>query len=250
MFKLWGDRKDFDTVNVDGMRILVDAAASSRSVRKVVYVSAAAVVMGDPKSLIKVDETAQTHQRDFAPYSSSKAEAEKILLASNNRRPGFETIAIRPPLIWGKGMPMLEHMVKTVRKGQWQWVGGGSQAMSTCHVDNLVDALLLAAEGGRGGEAYFVADAEEGTLKSVMTELLATQGVKAGDKYVSFGMAWRLAGIMALVWRLFGLRGEPPITRQLLQLIGKPFTVNTSKAERVLGYRPRLSRREGLATMA
>lgn len=250
MFKLWGKRKDFDAVNVDGMRILVDAAASSRSVRKVVYVSAAAVVMGDPEPLIKVDETAQTHQRDFAPYSSSKAEAEKILLMSNNRRPGFETIAIRPPLIWGKGMPMLDHMVKTVRKGQWQWVGGGTQAISTCHIDNLVDALLLAADGGQGGEAYFVADAEEGTLKSVMTELLATQGVKAGDKSVSFGMAWQLAGIMAFVWRLFTLPGEPPITRQLLQLIGKPFTVNTIKAQRILGYRPRLSWRQGLAAMA
>jgi nucleoside-diphosphate-sugar epimerase len=249
MFKLWGNGKDFDTVNVDGMRNLVDVAATSNSVRKVVYVSAAAVVMGDPKALIKVDETAQTHERSFAPYSSSKAAAEKILLASNNRRPGFETIAIRPPLIWGAGMPMLEHMVKTVRKGQWQWVGGGSQAMSTCHVDNLVDVLLLAAQAGRGGEAYFVADAEEGTLKSVMTGLLATQGVKAGDKSVSFAMAWRLAGIMALVWRLFGLQGEPPITRQLLQLIGKPFTVNTDKAKRVLGYRPRLSRQEGLAAM-
>jgi nucleoside-diphosphate-sugar epimerase len=249
MFKLWGNRKDFDAVNVDGMHSLVDAAASSRSVQKVVYVSAAAVVMGDPKALIDVDETVPTHQRDFAPYSSSKAQAEKILLASNNRRPGFETIAIRPPLIWGKGMPMLEHMVKTVRKGQWQWVGGGSQAMSTCHVDNLVDALLLAAAAGLGGEAYFVADAEQGTLKSVLTELLATQGVTAGDKSVSLGVAWQLAGVMSVVWRLFGLRGEPPITRQLLQLIGSPFTVNTKKAARVLGYRPRLSWPEGLATM-
>jgi len=247
MFKLWGRRKDFDAVNVQGMRTLLDAAASSRSVRKVVYVSAAAVVMGDPKSLIKVDETAQTHQRDFAPYSSSKAEAEKILLMSNGRRPGFETIAIRPPLVWGKGMPMLDHMAEAVRKGRWSWVAGGSQAMSTCHVDNLVDALLLAADGGQGGEAYFVADAEEGTLKSVMTELLATRGVTPGEKAVSFAMAWRLAGIMASVWRLFMIPGEPPITRQLLQLIGHSFTVDTTKARRALGYRPRLSWRDGIA---
>lgn len=250
MFKLWGKREDFDAVNVDGMRNLVDAAAASRSVRKVVYVSAAAVVMGDPKPLIKVDERAQTHQRDFAPYSSSKAEAEKILLAANNRRAGFETIAIRPPLIWGKGMPMLDHMAETVRKGQWQWVGGGSQAMSTCHVENLVDALLLAADGGRGGEPYFVADAEEGTLKSVIAGLLATKGVKAGDKSVSFAIAWWLAGMMAFFWRILALQGEPPITRQMLQLIGNPFTVNTAKAQRDLGYRARVSWREGVAAMA
>ncbi len=249
MFKLWGKRKDFDDVNVEGMRRLVDVAIASPSVRKIVYVSAGAVVMGDPKAIIDVDETAPTQQRDFAPYSSSKAEAERILLAANNRRPGFETIAIRPPLIWGKGMPMLEHMAETVRKGQWQWVSGGSQVISTCHVDNLVQALLLAADGGQGGEAYFVADAETGTFKSVMNGLLATVGVKANDKSVSFSTAWRLAGIMSFAWRFLGLKSEPPITRQLLQLIGYSFTVDTSKARRSFEYRPVVGWRQGLDEM-
>lgn len=249
MFKLWGRRKDFEAVNVTGMQRLV-AAAASASVRRIVYVSAAAVIMGDPKPIVRADETAPTYQRDFAPYSSSKAQAEKILLAANNLQSGFETIAIRPPMIWGKGMPMLDHMAETVRKGQWQWVGGGSQAMSTCHVDNLVAALLMAADGGQGGQAYFVADAEVGTLKSIMTDLLATKGAKAGDKSVSFSMAWRLAGIMTLVWRLFRLKGEPPITRQLLQLIGKPFTIRTDKAQRELGYHPVVSWNTGLDEMS
>ena len=57
-----------------------------------------------------------------------------------------------------------------------------------------------------------------------------------------------LAGLMAFLWRLLRLKGEPPI-RQLLQLIGKPFTVNTGKAERILGYRPKVSWREGIAGM-
>lgn len=250
MFKLWGKRQEFNAVNVKGMQRLVGAAVACPTVRKIVYVSAAAVIMGNPKPILRADETAQTYQRDFAPYSASKAEAEKILLAANRRRPDFETIAIRPPMIWGNGMPMLDQMAETVRKGQWQWVGGGSQAISTCHVDNLVAALLLAADGGLGGQAYFVADAEEGTLKSVMNDLLATKGVKANDKSISFGMAWRLAGIMAFVWRLLRLKGEPPLTRQLLQLIGNPFTIRTEKAQRQLGYRPVVSWRSGLDEMA
>ena len=96
--------------------------------------------------------------------------------------------------------------------------------MSTCHINNLVDALLLAVERGHG--AYFVADAEEVTLRSIVSDLLATRGVKAGDKSVSFGVAWMLAGVMGFFWNLFNLKGEPPVTRQMLRLIGKPFTVN------------------------
>ena len=144
-------------------------------------------------------------------------------------------------------MPMLDQMVEVVKAGNWQWPDAGTQAISTAHVDNLVDALLLAVDRGQG--AYFVADAEEGTIRSVFSDLLRTRGAKAGDKSVSFGMAWMLAGVMGFFWNLFKLKGEPPITRQMLCLIGKPFTVNFSKARRELGYAPRVSWKQGIAEM-
>ena len=160
------------------MRAITEAALATPSVCKVVGVTAAAVVMGDPEPMLAIDETQPLQTRGFAPYSSTKALGEQVLLAASGKRAGFATIAIRPPMIWGAGMPMLDHMVETVQAGQWQWVAGGGQAMSTCHIDNLVDSLLLAADRGRGGEAYFVADAEEGTLKSVISGLLATRHVE------------------------------------------------------------------------
>ena len=248
LFKMWGKQKEFNAVNVDGTRTLVEAAVATPSVRKVVMVSAGAVVQGDPDPLVNIDERIPVQQRSFAPYSASKAQAEQILLAANGRRDGFQTVAIRPPMIWGKGMPMLDQMVDVVKAGNWQWPDGGTQAFSTCHVNNLIDALLLAVDRGSG--VYFVADAEEGTLKSVFSDLLATRGVKPGDKSVSFGMAWMIAGVMGFFWNLFNLKGEPPITRQMLRLIGKPFTLNISKARRELGYAPRVSWKQGIAEMA
>lgn len=250
LFKLWGDKKDFDHVNVGGTRAIVDMAKASASVSKVVAVSAAAVVMGDPEPMLGIDETVPLQRRGFAPYAWSKGDAEQVLLAANGSRQAFETIAIRPPMIWGAGMPTLDHMVDTVEAGKWQWVGGGDQAMSTCHVDNLVHALIRAADHGIGGTAYFVADAETGTLKSVIGGLLATKNVQAAEKSVSFNAAWTIAGIMGLAWRLFRLNGEPPITRQMLRLIGKPFTVSWDKARRELGYMPQISWKEGIARMS
>lgn len=249
LFKLWGERSEFDRINVGGAHAIVEAALASKSVLKVVAVSAAAVVMGDPVAMADVDETLPVQDRSFAPYASSKGAAERVLLSANGARPALETIAIRPPMIWGAEMPMLDHMVETVKAGNWQWVGSGDQAMSTCHVDNLIGALILAADHGRGGEAYFVADAERGTLKSVIAGLLATKNVRAADKSISFGMAWTMAGIMAQVWRVFRLKGEPPITRQMLRLIGKPFTIRWDKARRELGYVPHVSWQQGLAQM-
>ena len=247
LFKMWGTQKEFNAVNVEGTRTLVEAGVATPSVRKVIMVSAAAVVQGDPEPQLNIDESLPVQQRSFAPYSSSKTAAEQILLAANGRREGFQTVALRPGMVWGAGMPMLDRMVEVVKAGNWQWPDGGTQPFSTCHINNLIDALLLAVDRGHG--AYFVADAEERTLRSVISDLLATRGVKAGDKSASFGMAWTLAGVMGFFWRLFNLKGEPPITQQMLRLIGKPFTLNISKAQRELGYAPRVSWRQGIAEM-
>lgn len=248
-FKLWGPRVVFDRVNVAGTAALVAAASATPGLRRVVAVSAAAAVMGDPEAMFEADERLPLQTRAFAPYSSSKAAGERLLLAANGCRPGFETIAIRPPFIWGAGMPTLDHMVETVRAGRFQWVGGGDQAMSTCHVDNLCAALLLAADHGRGGEAYFVSDGENGTLKGVISALLATRGVVPKDRAVPFRLAWMLAGIMGAAWRILRRGGEPPITRQMLRLIGKPFTISIAKAGAELGYSPHVSFAEGIAAM-
>ena len=249
-FKLWGKQVLFDQVNVEGTRNVVNAAAATASVRRVVAVSAAAVVMGDPEPMLDVDETLPLQVRAYSPYSSSKAKGERVLLDANHYlRPDFETIALRPPFIWGPGMPTLHEMVETVHAGRWQWVDGGKQAMSTCHVDNLCDALVLAADHGRGGEAYFVADGEKSTLKGFISALLSTRGVTVSDKAVPFRVAWVMAGLMATAWRLLRLKGQPPSTRQMLRLIGKPFTIRTDKARADLGYAPRTTISDGLAAM-
>src|ERR1700689_3345138 len=78
-------------------------------------------------------------------------------------------------MIWGAGMPTLDHMIETVKAGQFRWVGGGSQAMSTAHVDNVCHALELAVEKGRGGEAYFISDGADSTLKEVISAFLQTR---------------------------------------------------------------------------
>ncbi|MGT2436803.1 NAD-dependent epimerase/dehydratase family protein [Bradyrhizobium betae] len=248
-FKLWGSQEIFDRINVEGTRAVVNAVAATASVRRLVAVSAAAVVMGDPEPMLNADESLPLQVRAFSPYGTSKAEGERVLLAANGMRPGLETIALRPPFIWGGKMPTLDHMVETVNAGRWQWVAGGTQAMSSCHVDNLCDALILAADRGRGGEAYFIADAEQSTLKSFISSLLATRGITAADKSVRFGIAWTMAGLMGAAWRVLRLKGEPPITRQMLRLIGKPFTISTRKAQTELGYAPGITMAEGLAAM-
>lgn len=247
-FKLWGPMPLFRQINVEGTRNVVEAAERA-GVRRVVYVSAAAVVMGRAEPLHGVTEDMPLHKMPFAPYATSKAEAEEVLLAANGRHAGFSTVAIRPPFIWGPDMPALDHMVEIVRSEQFQWVDGGEQALSSCHVSNLCHALILAADRGSGGEAFFVSDGEDTTLKSFLTRLLGSRGVTPKDRSVSFGVAWMMAGLMGVVWRTLRREGEPPITQQMLRLIGKDFTVDISRARNQLGYDPIISPTDGMCQM-
>jgi nucleoside-diphosphate-sugar epimerase len=122
--------------------------------------------------------------------------------------------------------------------------------MSTCHVDNVCRAAILAAERGTGGSSYFVSDGADGTLRSVMTALLATRNIVPPKASVPFGVGWWMASCMEAVWRIFRIGGEPPITRQMLRMIGMPFTVNTARARRELGYQPIVTWQSGIVAMS
>jgi nucleoside-diphosphate-sugar epimerase len=247
LFKLWGEAAEFERSNVQGTAKLLQAAAAA-SVPRFVQVGAAAVVMGDMTPMLRVDESLPRQERAWAPYSASKARSEALVIGAN--RPGvFETVVVRPPMIWGAGMPTLDHLLDTVRAGQFRWVGDGSQAMSTVHVDNVCHAVELALAKGRGGETYFVSDGADTTLKSFLSSLMQTRAVEPPRASAPLRMAWVMAMVMEWVWRRFSRPGEPPITRQMLRLIGQPFTIDIGKAQRELGYRPEVTREQGLQAM-
>jgi nucleoside-diphosphate-sugar epimerase len=242
----WDPYKVYYEGNVVGTRNVVEAAREA-GVATLAAVGAAAVIMERPQAMLDIREDLPLQRPSWAPYITTKADAEQILRDANG--PSLRTVIVRPPFIWGAGMPMLDEMIHAVEAGQFALPDGGVQKMSTSHVDNVVECLIRAAERGRGGEAYFVADEDTTTLKDVATDLLATRGLPPVKRRAPFFVAWRMAGMMEGVWRLFRLRSKPPITRQTLRMIGKSFTVDTGKARRELGYAPVITRAEGLAAM-
>jgi nucleoside-diphosphate-sugar epimerase len=247
LFKLWGTADEFEKSNVHGTSALLNAARNA-GVKRFIQVGAAAVVMGKLEDLREANEDLPRQQKSWAPYSASKARSEALVLAAN--RPGiFETIVIRPPMIWGVGMPMLESVLENVRAGQFRLVDKGAAQISTAHVDNVCHAVELAMTKGRGGDAYFVSDEENRSFRDVLAAFLRTRNVEVPKTSVSLSVAWVMATWMETAWKAFSLKGEPPITRQLLRFIGKDFTLDISKARRELGYHPEVSWSAGLETM-
>jgi nucleoside-diphosphate-sugar epimerase len=242
----WGPWEEFERGNVEGTRNALEACAAA-GVRRFVHCGTEAALMaGQP--LIQVDETAPLRPDSRAPYPATKAKAEQTVRGAS--RDGFETVVLRPRFVWGKDdTTLLPEMVETVEAGKWAWIGGGRNVTDTTHVDNVVEGLLLAAERGRPGEAYFVTDGEPVVFREFVTAMLKTQEVEPPDRSLPAWTAAPLARVAETAWKLLPLRGAPPMTTFRSWLLTQECTIDISKARTELDYTPIVSHDQGLAEL-
>jgi nucleoside-diphosphate-sugar epimerase len=242
----WGDPEEFHRVNVGGTENVI-AAARRAGVPRLVHVSTEAVLVGGGP-IVRADETRPLPARPIGLYPTTKGLAERVAREADGD--GLTCVIVRPRFVWGAGdTTLLPELVAAVKDGRFRWVSGGDHLTSTCHVRNLVEALLLAAERGPGGAVYFVTDGEPLPLRAFLTDLLATQGVTIPPRSIPRWLARALAWTVEGLWRLLRLRRRPPITRTAVKLIGEEVTVADDKARRDLGYRGHVTRAAGLAEM-
>ncbi len=242
----WGTREQFWSATVEGTSQLL-AAAREAGVSRFVFIGTEAALF-DGHDLVDVDETAPYPAKQRFLYSETKAEAERRVLAAN--APGFATISVRPRFVWGpRDATVLPTVVRMARDGSFAWLDGGRARSSTTHVANLAHAVTLALTKGRGGEAYFVADDGERTLREFLTALAATEGVELPERSMPSALARPLSVIVEGAYRLFRARRAPPLTRFPIYMMSSTVTVRTDKARRELGYAPVITVDDGLARL-
>jgi len=246
LLSFWNREAEQRATNVEGTRSAL-AAARAAGVARFVHVSAAAAV-SDGGPLREPVESPPRPERAFGPYARTKAEAEALVLAADDA--AMRTVALRPPGIWGPGDPsFLPQLVAAVRRRQLVWVGGGEFPWSTCHVANVVEGCLAAAERGAGGAVYALTDGPAWTFRRFVTALLETQGMAPPLVSLPLGVAKVAARAAELAWAGFGLRSDPPLHRALLALIGQPIELSDARARSELGYTAATSREAGLSEL-
>jgi nucleoside-diphosphate-sugar epimerase len=243
----FGPWEDFERGNVEGTRNAL-AACAEAGVRRFVHCGTEAALMaGEP--LVKVDEATPLRPDSSAPYPATKAKAEQAVRDAS--REGFETVVVRPRFVWGKGdTTLLPEIVRTVQAGQWAWIGGGRNVTDTAHVDNVAEGMLLAAEKGHPGEAYFVTDDEPVEFREFVSAMLATQGVEPPGRSLPAWTALPLAKLSEALWRLLPLKGNPPMTTFRAWVLTQECTIDIAKAKVELGYAPVVTRAEGLKDLS
>jgi nucleoside-diphosphate-sugar epimerase len=240
----WGQREVFWRINVEGTQQLLDTCRKA-GVKRFIHISTEALLFNG-QDLIDIDETYPPPAHTPFLYSETKREAEKLVKEAGI--PGvFETIILRPRLIWGPGdQTILPKVKEKIKQGGFKWIGGGQYKTSATHIDNLMAAIQLALTKGNNGEIYFITDDEVHTYRSFFEGYLGAAGVtiKAGN--VPKGLARFLSRTMEFFWKLVRAKNPPPITRFTAYMMSSHFVLKNDKAKRELGYKPVVDFAEGL----
>lgn len=250
-------------------------AARAAGVPRFVYTSSPSVVYngGD---LAGVDETAPLCTSAPCAYPTSKAAAEKLVTSAH--APGFATVALRPHLVWGPGdRNVVPRVLALAEKGRLKIVGSGANRVDITHIDNVVDAHLLAEQAlspapdrhvvrdnaepasnqdsgaprsafrapPASGKAYFITNGEPVVLWDWINTLLAGIGRPPVTKRVTLRTAYLAGGVLEFLWRILPLSGEPPMTRFVAKELATDHWFRIDAARRDLGYAPRISVEQG-----
>jgi nucleoside-diphosphate-sugar epimerase len=205
-FRFAGPREPYFKTNVEGTKALLQAAERAGA-KTFVHISAAGVIMDDRGSRIRnADETAPTYPKSFSGYVASKAQSEAAVLAAN--KPGFRTIALRPPALWGPGDNFSKQLPQAISSGQFAFIDRGDYPFATCHVDNVVEGIRHALEHGQGGRAYFIRDQEVKTFREFIGLIAESQNVSIeGLRSMPYWLAFTIGWFMEIFARLTFKKG-------------------------------------------
>jgi nucleoside-diphosphate-sugar epimerase len=254
---VWGNYDEFFRTNVLGTRALLHGCRDE-AVKFFVHTSTPSVVYNG-RDLAGADESLPLTTGCPSPYPLTKAIAEREVLAANS--PGLLTIALRPHLIWGVGDPhLVPRVLDRARAGRLRIIGDGKNRVDMVHVENAVDAHLLAEAvlrrchvirdtSGGAGRAFFITNGEPVVLWDWINGLLAALGEKPVTRGVSLPLASIVGATCEAWWSALRLRGEPPLTRFVAAELAKDHWFDITAARQILGYAPRISMAEGTAEL-
>ncbi|GMH43010.1 hypothetical protein BSKO_10932 [Bryopsis sp. KO-2023] len=164
-------------VNVTGAQNVIQASAS-KDVEKLIFTSSASVVF-EGQDLVNVGEDLPYAKNPMDYYTSTKIQAERLILAANGLEGKLATCALRPSAIFGEGdTVMVPTVVARAKKGKMKYIiGDGENQMDFTYVGNVAQAHIDAAEkltleSPLAGKPYFITNQDPQKFWGFMGDIL------------------------------------------------------------------------------
>jgi dihydroflavonol-4-reductase len=230
------DAREMYAIHVDGTRLLCDAAQAA-GVRSIVMASTSGTIAVTDQSDAIPDEDWPTPLDLISrwPYYASKYYQEQTALERFSGR-GLRLVIMNPSLLLGPGderlsstQVVLDFMARKIRA-----VPGGG--LSFVDVRDTAAAFRAAMQDGKHGERYLLGSANW-TFRNFFGRL--ERLTKTPAPIVSLPTKFAVAGsrFVDQLWRQWNL--APPVEPAAIEMAEHFWYLNSSKAERDLGFTPR-----------
>lgn len=236
--------QDYWNVHVKSTQLLAEEAAGEPSFKRFVHVSTMGVHghISNPPA----DETAP-----FAPgdgYQRTKAEAE-TWLAEFGREKNVPYTIIRPCAIYGPGERRLLKLYKMAAKRFFPILGQGKCWYHLVHVEDLTNAMLMAAVNDKAlGEPFLIGSSEAIRLEDMARIIAAEYDNSIKIIRLPIWPFFLMGDLCEAICKPLHL--EPPIYRRRVAFYSKDRNFSTQKMRDILGYKPLYENREGIIESA
>ena len=222
--------KTYFEINASGTENLIRTCLEyNPRLQKFIYVSSQAAA-GPCRNGDKKRESDQCEP--VSAYGQSKRMGEELALAHAHEIP---LVILRPTGVYGPRDKDFYTLFKWVSKRIKPSFSG---KVSLCYVQDVVQAILLAAESQtKSGEIFFLSDGMDYLMREVGDVFARTMGVRPLSIPIP---KWLIFGIASLSEYLSALSGKPPLMSKGMaeQIVQKDWRCDITKAKTVLGFTP------------
>ncbi|MFV2057299.1 MAG: NAD-dependent epimerase/dehydratase family protein [Thiohalomonadales bacterium] len=231
----------FWDVNVEGTRNLLDASIEV-GIKRFVHGSTIGVYGVELQG--EISEVSPLKPDNI--YGVTKKAGEELVLSYQDKLP---VAVIRISETYGPGDRRLLKLFKGIAKRSFFVIGSGENKHQLIYVDDLIDAMFLAAETEAALGEVFVAAGQEILTTNDMVEtissVLKVEKIKLRAPMLPF---YLLAVLMELTLKPLGI--QPPLHRRRLDFFKKTLYFRQDKPQQVLGFTSKTSFAEGSAQTA
>ncbi len=222
-------------LHVDGTRRVLDRMAAGGVGRMVLASTSGTIGVSKDEEIL--DESAPYAEDIVAgwPYYTSKIYQERLAF-EHGKRLGIDVVAVNPSLLLGPGDRRLSSTgdVRKFLKRQIPTIPDGG--ISFVDARDAAAATAAALEHGRAGERYLLGG-PNWTTKEFFARLGRIANV--APPRLKLPAAWNRWGA-GMVEELYRWRGRPPpVDRISVEMAEHYWWIDSSKAERELGFAPR-----------
>lgn len=234
----------YELVHVTSTKLLAGAAAAQKEFCRFVHVSTVGVHG-------HIDRPPANEDYRFAPgdiYQRTKAEGE-LWLREHAPRLGLPFTVIRPAAIMGPEDTRLLKLFRMATRVIFPILGFGKCLYHLIHVDDLCEAMLIAAvHPAAAGEPFIIGNTEPIRLVDMGRLIARTLGYPFVPVRIPAWPFFAAAAVCEAVCKPFGL--EPPLHRRRVAFFTKDRAFDTSKMRTRLGFTPRYDNERGIVETA